>query len=464
MAEYHGAKDPAWGRFLIVWALVLLLLGGAGCYLLYQYLGVYEVTRPDPVMDDFIKNTELTEIIDMAKENIPFELTEFEDPRDLYTSYVEAIDLSRAVNYRVNSGKSEPEHIVYDVRSGPNLICEVFLEPDGDTPGFGRNYWSVSGVQAAKITDFLSSVTAQIETVSGTELALNGVSLTETYLSGKPKAIQDLTRYEAEMENPPHFLTYEVGPLYGEITLTDANGGSVAPEGEVHDGQVVYHTFDGKQDLTITAPDDLPVFINGVELSKDDSVSSTLGVFKGLELYTGDADCLTTNYRIEGLYLTPTVTAVDFDGTEVTPIATSGDTLLFFHHGEPETEALMYSVAESFFNAYMEYSAHAFEYTRYANLLNKILPQSDLYQYVFRSQEAMYWASGTQTEYNDLRYENFHMVSPYCFTCTVIYSADMTAKNWYEQYSYMLENAYELSFVSTNGRWLAAGMNVITGA
>ena len=56
------------------------------------------------------------------------------------------------------------------------------------------------------------------------------------------------------------------------------------------------------------------------------------------------------------------------------------------------------------------------------------------------------------------------MVSPYCFTCTVIYSADMTAKNWYEQYSYKLENAYELSFVSTNGRWLAAGMNVITGA
>ena len=41
MAEYHGAKNPAWGRFLIVWALVLLLLGGAGCYLLYQYLGVY---------------------------------------------------------------------------------------------------------------------------------------------------------------------------------------------------------------------------------------------------------------------------------------------------------------------------------------------------------------------------------------------------------------------------------------
>ena len=464
MAEHSGAKNPAWRRFLMVWALVLLLLGGAGCYLLYQYLGVYEVTRPDPVMDDFIKNTDLSEIIDMAKENIPFELTEFEDPLELYTSYTEAIDLSRAVNYRVNSDKSKPELMVYDVRSGPNLICEVFLEPDGDTPGFSRNYWSVSGVQAAKITDLLPSVTAKIETVSGTELALNGVPLTDEWLSGTPKEIEDLVKYEAEMENPPQFLTYEAGPLYGEITLTDAHGSSVAPNGDVHEGVVVYQTFEGKQDLTITAPEDLPVYVNGVELSKRDAVSSTLGVFEGLELYTGGADCLTNTYRIEGLYLTPAVTAVDLDGMEVTPVATSGSSLTFFHRGEPETEAQMRSVAESFFSAYMDYSAHAFEYTRFSNLLSRILPQSDLYQYVQRSQEAMYWASGTQTEYTDMRYENFHRISDYCFVCTVIYSADMTAKNWYEQYSYKLENAYELSFVSTNGRWLAAGMNVITGA
>lgn len=464
MAEYHGAKNPAWRRFLIVWALALLLLGGAGCYLLYQYLGIYEVTRPDPVMDDFIKNTDLHEIINMAKDNLPFELTEFEDPRELYTSYIEAIDLNRAVNYRVNSDKSKPDHMVYDVRSGPNLICEVFLEPDGDSPGFGRNFWSVSGVQAAKITDLLPSITAQIETVSGTELELNGVPLTNSWLSGQPKEIEDLVAYEANTENPPHFLTYEVGPLYGVVSLSDTHGNSIAPEGEVHDGLVVFQTFNGKQALTITAPEDLPVYINGVELSKRDVISSTLGVFEGLELYTGGADCLTNTYRIEGLYRAPTVTAVDFDGLEVTPVATSGDSLTFFHRGEPETEAQMHSVAESFFSAYMEYSAHAFEYTRFSNLLNRILPQSDLYQYVLRSQEAMYWASGTQTEYTDLRYENFHRVSDYCFVCTVIYSADMTAKNWYEQYSYKLENAYELSFVSTNGRWLAAGMNVITGA
>ena len=118
--------------------------------------------------------------------------------------------------------------------------------------------------------------------------------------------------------------------------------------------------------------------------------------------------------------------------------------------------------AEIFFNAYMDYSAHAYDATRFYNLLNCILPGTYLYEYVSTSEQAMVWASGTSTEYKDLRYENFHKVSDYCCTCTVIYSADMTATSWYEQYSYSLENAYELAFVSENGRWYCAAMNVIS--
>ena len=110
----------------------------------------------------------------------------------------------------------------------------------------------------------------------------------------------------------------------------------------------------------------------------------------------------------------------------------------------------------------MDYSAHAYDATRFYNLLNCILPGTYLYEYVSTSEQAMVWASGTSTEYKDLRYENFHKVSDYCCTCTVIYSADMTATSWYEQYSYSLENAYELAFVSENGRWYCAAMNVIS--
>lgn len=464
MAEFRTGKSPAWGRFLMVWAIILLLLGGTGCYLLYQYLGIYEVTRPEPVLDEFLETTDIHDIALRAGENVPFELTEFEDPKELYASYIDAIDLSKAVSYRLNSDKSAPDRLVYDVRSGPNMLCSVALIPDGDTPGFGRNYWAVSEVSAAIITELLPSVTASVETVSGMELSLNGKPLSEEYISGDPADIPDLTRYEAEMENPPKYLTYEIGPLYGDIHLTDASGNSIAPDGEVEDDTVHFQVISETQSLEITAPEDLPVYINGVRLKMADLVSSSIGVFEGLEPYTQGAACMTDLYRIDGLYLKPVVTALEDDGRETTPIAAAENSYIFFHEGEEETEAQMYSIVERFFNAYMEYSAHAFEYTRFSNLLGTILPQSSLYQYVLRSQEAMYWASGTQAEYSDLRYDNFHMVSDTCFVCTVIYSADMTAKNWYEQYSYELENAYELVFVFANGKWLAAGMDAITSA
>ena len=464
MPESPVKKPNIWARFLLIWALILLVLGGIGCYYLYQYLGVYEVTRPEPVMDSFIENTGIDELVRLAQENVQFKLTEFEDPEALYSSYINAIDLSRAVNYRVNSEKSDSEHIVYDVRTGPNLICTVLLTPDGDSPGFDRNYWVIEEVQAAVITDLLPSVFASVEAVSGTELKLNGKPLSDAWLKGEPSSISDLTRFESEIDTPPSFITYEIGPLYGEIQLTDTYGNSIAPDSEVIDNTVHYQTFSGTQNLRITAPADLDIYINGIPLGKKDTSSSSLGVFAGLELYTGEASYLTNVYKVDGLYRTPVVTAHEADGRDVTPIVSEANALTFFHKGEEETEEQMLPIAQSYFNAYMDYSAHAFEFTRYSNLLNKILPKSDLYNYVYKSQEAMYWASGTQTEYSDLRYENFHKVSDYCFVCTVIYSADMTATNWYEQYSYQLENAYELAFVSTNGRWLAAGMNVITGA
>ena len=464
MNETGARKNPAWGRFLIIWAIILLLLGGAFCYVFYRYLGVFEVTQPDPVIEEYIENTGIEGLIREAKKNIDLELTEFEDPLELYSSYIEAVDLSRALNYRTNSNQSTEDRLVYDVRCGPNLICSVILTPDGLTPGFSRNYWAVAEVCAAKITDFLPSVTALINAVSGTELALNGKSISDDYISGDPVEISDLTRFESEAEAPPVFLTYEVGPLYGEIKLSDNYGNSIAPDGDVKDGSVHYQSFQGTQSLQITAPEDLQVYINGVKLKKRDVSSSSLGVFEDLEPYTKGASCMTCLYKIDGLYVTPVVSAREDDGSEVTPIASAENSFTFFHKNDPETEAQMIQTAQNFFNAYMEYSAHAFEATRFNNLLSKILPQSGLYQYVLRSQEAMYWASGTKTDYNDLRYDNFYRISDYCFVCTVIYSADMTATNWYEQYSYNLENAYELAFVSTNGRWLAGGMNVITGA
>ena len=464
MADTPQIQRNTWRRFLLIWALILLLLGAAGCFILYRYLGVYEITRPEPVLDNYLQNSSASELMRLAQENVNLNLTEFEDAAVLYSTYLQTIDTSRSLSYRSDGKNSTDESLSYVIYSGPNALCSVRLLPDGTKPGFGRHVWSVSEVSSAPITDILPSLEVVVDATAGTELSLNGKPLSENYIVARDIDIPDLSRFENSLNPVPTFIRYEVGPLYGEVNLTDAAGKTLSPENSQAGGTLHYYASSAAENITIRAPEDIIVSVNGVELSTMDISSSDMGVLENLDPYTKGESVLMNTYRLEGLYLTPTITGKDPDGNELSPIVSAGDTFTFFHSNDPAAEEILRPVAERFFSAYMEYSAHSWEASRFYNLISQILPGTELYNYVMNSTEAMYWASRTQTEYKDLRYEHFHQVSDTCYTCTVLYNADMTATTWHEQYTYSLENAYELVFVSSGGMWFAAAMNIIADA
>jgi len=462
MAEAGKRKKDRWGLFLLIWALVLLLLGVGCCCFLYRYLDVYEKTRPEPVVDAYLAQNGAEQLMKAAQSNVQLDVTEFEDPSDLYAAYLSTVDTDRPLTYRPRTKDSSEQQLVYTVYCGNKEICTLVLSPEGTSPGFGRHRWTVSEVRSAPITDTLPSLQVAVDALADETLSLNGRPLTAQYITDNAIAIPDLNRVEAALSPKPSFVRYEVGPLYGEIRVTDGKGNTLSPVGDAEDGTLRFLASAEKQSVRIRAPEDMRVSVNGVELGTEDVASSSLGVLEGLDVYTKDAACRTNIYILDGLYAVPTVTAVDARGQSVAPVAGADNSFSFFYPNDAGTEEILRPSAEMFFNAYMDYSAHAYDATRFYNLLSCILPGTALYEYVSTSQQAMVWASGTSTEYKDLRYDHFHKVSDYCCTCTVLYSADMTATSWYEQYSYSLENAYELAFVSEGGRWYCAAMNVIS--
>lgn len=461
MAKSSFSPRNGWKRFLLIWALVLLIIGAAGCLILYRYLGVYEVTRPEPVLEAWLEAADTDDLIRQAKENIHFEVTEFEDSAALYNSYLETVDTSRKLSFRSDNDRSTEDELVYTVYAGPGAVCSVVLSPEPESPGFGRHYWRVSEVRSAPITDLLPSLRLVVDATPDTEISLNGIRLSDDYITEDEVPIPDLTRFESVLNPQPYFVRYEVGPLYGEVNLTDAYGRTVSPTGAAQNGELHYQASSASGQLVIRAPEDVHVSVNGIPLDQLDISSSEAGILEELEAYVKEGAVMTNTYRFDGLYLTPEVTAEDKDGNSLTPVIPDDNYFIFFHYNDPEIEAILKPVAERYFNAYMEYSGHSWNATYSYNLLSRILPGTKLYNYVLNSQEAMIWASGTSTEYKDLRYDNFHRISDTCYTCTVRYSADMTAKPWGEQYTYSLENAYELVFVSSMGIWFAAAMNVI---
>lgn len=462
MADGDRRRKDRWGAFLLIWALVLLLLGAGCCFVLYRYLDVYEKTRPEPVVDAYLAQNGTEQLLRTAQSNVQLDVTEFEDPSELYAAYLSTVDTDRPLTYRPSTKESSDQQLVYIVYCGNKEVCTLVLSPEGTSPGFGRHSWAVSEVRSAPITEILPSLHIAVDALADEKLSLNGRPLTAQFITDSGIEIPDLNRVEAALSPKPCFVRYEVGPLYGEIRVTDGKGSTLSPVGDAEDGTLRYLASAEKQSIRIRAPEDMHVSVNGVELGPDDVFSSSLGVLEGLDVYTKDAACRTNIYVLDGLYAVPTVTALDAIGHSVAPVAGADNSFSFFYPNDAETEEILRPSAEMFFNAYMDYSAHAYDATRFYNLLSCILPGTALYEYVSTSQQAMVWASGTSTEYKDLRYDHFHKVSDYCCTCTVLYSADMTATSWYEQYSYSLENAYELAFVSESGRWYCAAMNVIS--
>ena len=450
-----------WGRFLLVWALILLILGAVGCFVLYRFLGVYEVTRPEMAVDTFLAGTDADSLAALAKENVDLPLTPFEDADQLYADYLESIDLSKPLSYRPDTRSSTADHQVYVIRAGSRDLCSVILTPEGKSPGFGRYAWTVSEVKSAPITDHLSSVMIEIEALSGQEVSLNGVPLPSVVEPSAEASIEDLTPLEASFDPVPVTLRYETGPLYGDVRVTDETGRSLAAVEEKGGSVLRYVAATPTHSLRIQAPDDLTISVSGRVLTESDASRSGTGVLEGLEDYTGSSPQRTVEYAFDRLYSLPVVTATDEGGNEVLPLASTTSSYVFIHESDPEIESQFLPLVQRFFEAYMAYTAHAFDYSLYNNLINFTLPGTNLYNYFSTTRDTMLWA-GSSTDEAEVTYAGFHEISPTCFVCTVIYDVSRSSVYWGSEENTVQSGAYEIAFISTGGNWYAAAMNIIS--
>ena len=452
----------SWRRFLLIWALALLVLGAAGCAVLYRYLGIYEVTRPDAVMEEYLQNTDAESLVSQVGEHVILDVTEFEDANALYAAYLDTIDLTRPLSFRSLSSQSTETELHYLVRVGASNLCTAVLIPDGESPGFGRYYWKVSELRSASITDVLPSAQVTVEALAGQKLELNGRELTDDYVVERGIAVPDLSPLELRMDPKPSLVRYQVGPLFGEISLTDESGTLLSPSEDSDYTELFYSTVSGDRQLRIHAPEDAQVHVGGVLLDAGDVESSDLGVLKGLDAYTLDGAYRTNIYSFDGLHFSPEVSAVSPDGTDLVPV-TVGDQYWFFYPNDQELADYVKLFAGNFFQAYIQYTTRAFDATLFYNLISNVLPGTELHSYISITRETMAWA-GSSSDESTVTYDNFHQVSGTCFVCTARYSVDRTSKYWFDEVSTTQEGIYELAFVSTSGKWYAAGMNIISAS
>ena len=215
--------------------------------------------------------------------------------------------------------------------------------------------------------------------------------------------------------------------------------------------------------VSIAAPADLSVTVNGEALDPQDAVSASPGILAGFESYTGEAGYETLLYRVEDFPSEPVVTVREADGRVLEALTTDGKLLHFFHSDPAAAEALQ-PVAEKFFETYMTYACAHFDLTRLYNVLKLTLASSELYRYLSDSQPAMIWAAHTSLDIERLNYGNFSYVGERCFVCTVDFAVNTSASTWQGEQNTRQENAMELLFVWDESvyAWRAAAMSLLS--
>lgn len=452
-----------WRVFIAVYSILFLLAGAAGCFLLYQYADAYEISIPEHVMDKLMSETSQDEWHDYIRNGLALPDSPYEDGEAIFKEYYDAAIRDKTLTYWKYMDEYTSETPVYKVRGGGLDLCIVRLVPKGqNAAGFGRQLWQVGEVESILKLDNLESVTVEIEAPHDQAVYLNGVAVTDDYLTGEAAVPPNITPLEQRFSEPPTFARYRIENMYGDIEVSDADGRLLSPNRDPETGVLRYVARESDlHSFVVQAPETVMVQVNGTVLTEADAIRVDDGVLTRMSAYTNGKGYKTLTFSFGGLYSEPEITAVDARGNQLTPLVGPKGKLYFFPPNNAGLANKVQGRVEEFFRRYIDYSSHAYNAGRHNALLECILPDSDLYKYVRDSRDAMIWASATEVHYDELEFTNFCPVGDSCFTCTIRYKADYEATTWHQRYSGNLQNAFEMSFVRVNGVWYAAAWSDI---
>jgi len=447
-------KKGHFGRFVLIYTLVFLIIGAVGLGVLYKWLDAYEQSRPQHVMDAFMEGRSEEDWLNTMLSTNPLEVTGFENGEEIVRAYFEASCRGAEFTYREAAGVSEKDAPVFTVKAGAADVCRVTLRPT-DSVGFGFNLWTVDKCEAYISPYSLRSATVEIEAPSDETVSLNGVPLTDLYMVEDNIPCENLGALESRYAEKPYRVRYAVEGLYGDITVTDGSGAVVSPESS--EGSIVYKLGgEGGYSFTVTAPEGVKVNVCGTELGEGEVVRRDNGILTGLEAWVS-ADSGAVTYSAEGLYLRPVITATPPEGRSLRQSDADDGSVIFTYAGEESAKAEYESVVQSYFDTFMSYTSG--RDAAFLPLMNATLQGTELYSYIQNSTAAMYWASATTVDYEYLNFEDFIAWTEDCFSCRVSYKAHLTAESWYEVRESDMENVYDMVFIRQGELWYAAVMN-----
>ena len=317
-------KISAFWKIYIGYILALVALISGGLILLWNFLAVYEETRPV----HFMEKT-LTVFQESETEQLKTYLTNtvenpYEDTAALLSVFYDSIE-NKELSYGKLSGKYTEQHPVYAVLADEEHVATVSFVSDEMERNYGFCGWKLEEIslQAQPAKSFAVTVPSSMS------VTVNGVPVAEQH-----------TECTAETEAPVNYVNYMCnGELYlePEIQVIDCNGAVVDLQEDAATGGLFYPLY------YVTAPTTMKVFVGekllGEENTLDteiaaESLNDILEMASDFPEYQAFLEKTTLpafrKYYIDFVHDKEAVTAVDRFGTART-LEYNVDTRTYFH-------------------------------------------------------------------------------------------------------------------------------------
>lgn len=232
---------------MIIYALVFLLLAGAGLTFFWDYMQEYEASRPKIAINAYMDSLTEEHICDLSQaliDQVDHNIQSEEECR----AYI--LDAIGEITCAKKSNESSDTRQVFVLRTNNKVIGEfsIIARTDGK---YGFTPWEFEKESFdISVLELFGSV-YQTVVPSDHTVTVNGFALTEDYITENKILYEEIEQYYADYELP-YRVAYSVAPIMGEmdVVITDPAGNEVSFD-ENTDWRPYFHncTEDEKKEL-----------------------------------------------------------------------------------------------------------------------------------------------------------------------------------------------------------------------
>lgn len=216
---------PKFAIAMIVYAVVFLLLAGAGLTFFWDYMEAYESSRPKVAINAYMQSLTEEHICDLSQELID-QVDHNIQTEEQCRAYI--MDAIGEISYAKKSKESSDMRQVFVLRTHNKVIGEfsIVARPDGKY-GFSPWYFENESFDISTLDLFGEGYQTMVP--FDHTVTVNGFALTGDYITEDKIAYEEIEEYYDDFELP-YRVVYSVAPIMGqmEAVVTDPSGKAVS--------------------------------------------------------------------------------------------------------------------------------------------------------------------------------------------------------------------------------------------